>query len=70
MLPVKSGFEVCAFIRSRTGLERTRVLILTAKGASADEARGRAAGADDYLTKPFATRELVARARALIGERA
>jgi DNA-binding response OmpR family regulator len=46
------------------------VLILTAKGASGDEARGRAAGADDYLAKPFATRELVSRAQALIGERA
>lgn len=69
MLPVKSGFEVCSYIRSRASLAATRVLILTAKGAEGDEARGRAAGADDYLTKPFATRELVARAQALIGSR-
>jgi DNA-binding response OmpR family regulator len=45
----------------------TRVLMLTAKGGRADEADGVAAGADDYLIKPFATRELVARARALLG---
>ena len=67
MLPVKSGFEVCEHIRAQPHLAATRVLVLTAKGARADEARGRMLGADDYLTKPFATRELVARARALIG---
>jgi len=42
--------------------------MLTARGAAADEARGMAAGADAYLTKPFATRELVARARELLGD--
>ncbi|HZZ92681.1 MAG TPA: response regulator [Usitatibacter sp.] len=69
MLPVKSGFEVCRFIRGNERLAATRVLILTAKGAPSDEARSRGAGADDYLAKPFATRELVARARALLGRR-
>jgi DNA-binding response OmpR family regulator len=66
MLPVKSGFEVCQFIRGHERLAATRVLILTAKGTAADEARSRGAGADDYLAKPFSTRELVARARALL----
>jgi DNA-binding response OmpR family regulator len=68
MLPGRSGFEVCAFIRARPALAATRVLMLTAKGSPSDEARGRAAGADDYVAKPFATRDLVARARALLGE--
>jgi DNA-binding response OmpR family regulator len=68
MLPGQSGFDVCTHIRQDPALAATRVLLLTARGAQADEARGRACGADDYLTKPFATQELVARVRALLGE--
>ena len=67
MLPGRSGFEVCRFIRGEKSLAGVRVLMLTAKGGSGEEAKGMAAGADDYLTKPFATCELVARARALLG---
>lgn len=68
MLPGVSGFDVCRAIRSDERLGKTRVLMLTARGASADAARGFASGADAYLTKPFATRELVSRARALLGD--
>jgi DNA-binding response OmpR family regulator len=68
MLPIRSGFEVCRVIRADERLQATRVLMLTARGSAADEARGMAAGADAYLTKPFATRELVARARELLGD--
>jgi DNA-binding response OmpR family regulator len=68
MLPGRSGFDVCRFIRSNAKLRATRVLMLTARGGAGEEARGLAEGADAYLTKPFATRELVARARALLGE--
>ena len=68
MLPGCSGFEVCAYIRAHPEHARTRVLMLTAHGGPASEARGREAGADDYLMKPFATRELVERARRLLGE--
>jgi DNA-binding response OmpR family regulator len=66
MLPGRSGFEICRFIRAEQALAGTRVLMLTAKGGGGEEARGLAAGADDYLTKPFSTRELVSRARALL----
>ena len=68
MLPGRSGYDVCASIRGDPGLADTRVLMLTARGSNSDEARGRACGADDYLTKPFATQELVSRVRALLGE--
>ena len=67
MLPGRSGFEVCRFIRGEARFEDVRILMLTAKGGAADESRSREAGVDDYLSKPFATRELVARARALLG---
>jgi DNA-binding response OmpR family regulator len=66
MLPGRSGFEVCRYIRADASLRDTRVLMLTAKGGTGDQARGMAAGADDYLSKPFSTRELVNRARALL----
>jgi len=66
MLPGRSGFEVCRAIRGDASLKATRILMLTARGAAADAQRGMREGADDYVTKPFATRDLVARAQALL----
>jgi DNA-binding response OmpR family regulator len=63
MLPGGSGFDLCAQIRSR-GVA-TPILMLTARDAVDDRVRGLESGADDYLTKPFAFRELLARVRAL-----
>ena len=68
MLPGHSGYDVCAHIRKDPKRAATRVLMLTARGSSADEARGLACGADAFLTKPFATQELVSRVRALLAE--
>jgi len=67
MLPGRSGFDVCRAIRADPRLRATRVLMLTAKGQPAEIVRGTDAGADDYMTKPFSTHELVARVRALLG---
>jgi len=63
LLPGGNGFDLCAQIRSR-GIA-TPILMLTARDAIDDRVRGLEAGADDYLTKPFAFRELLARVRAL-----
>ena len=64
MLPVKDGFAVCRELRE-TGV-KTPVLMLTARDAVEDKVVGLDAGADDYLTKPFAFDELLARLRALL----
>ena len=64
MIPVRDGFEVCRELRARG--RWAPVLILTAREAVEDRVRGLDAGADDYLVKPFAFGELLARLRALI----
>ena len=63
MLPGGDGFELCRRIREK-GVT-TPILMLTARGALEDRVKGLEAGADDYLAKPFAFRELIARVRAL-----
>ncbi len=63
-LPELDGLAVCR--RLRTGGRRTPILLLTARDAVADRVEGLDAGADDYLVKPFALDELLARVRALI----
>jgi DNA-binding response OmpR family regulator len=69
MLPRRSGLEVCRLIRGDATLAGTRVLMLTAKGGDREHERGLEAGADDYVTKPFSTQDLVARAQALLADR-
>src|SRR5690348_12553780 len=64
MLPGRSGLEILSMLRRR-GIE-TPVLLLTAKDAIEDRVHGLDAGADDYLVKPFAFPELLARVRALL----
>lgn len=64
MLPFKNGYEIIEKVR-KTGIT-TPILILTAKDALEDKLKGFQKGADDYLTKPFQTEELVARIEAMI----
>jgi DNA-binding response OmpR family regulator len=66
MLPGKDGFEICRQIRAHPEWGAVRILMLTAKGRDTDMAKGMALGADGYMTKPFATRELVQRVRQLL----
>ncbi len=66
MLPKLSGLEICKEVRKDVSLNRLPILILTAKGEEADRVVGLELGADDYVTKPFSPRELVARVKALL----
>ncbi len=67
MMPRLSGFEVCQAVRADPQLAGTKILMLTAKGRDTDVAQGRGVGADDYMTKPFSTKELAARVRTMLG---
>ena len=66
MLPKLPGLEVCREIRRDQSLNRLPILMLTARGEEADRVVGLEMGADDYVTKPFSPRELVARVKALL----
>ncbi len=66
MLPKLSGLEICKDIRRDSSLNRLPILMLTARGDEADRVVGLELGADDYVTKPFSPRELVARVKALL----
>ena len=61
MMPKKSGFEVCQELRADESLKGTLILMLTAKGRDTDVDKGLVVGADAYMTKPFATKDLVAK---------
>jgi two-component system phosphate regulon response regulator PhoB len=64
MLPEVDGFELCRQIRQSPVLGRTPVLFLTARSDEVDRVLGLEIGGDDYMTKPFSTRELIARVKA------
>lgn len=63
MLPVKDGWQVCREIR---GFSKAPILMLTAKGETRDKVAGLEMGADDYITKPFEIKELLARVHAVL----
>lgn len=67
MMPKKTGFEVCQEVRAIASVQGTKILMLTAKGRDTDVAKGLALGADAYMTKPFATRELVQKVAEMLG---
>lgn len=66
MMPRKTGLEVCQAVRENAALQDVLILMLTAKGRDTDVAKGMALGADAYVTKPFSTRDLVAKVRAML----
>ncbi len=70
MLPDMSGTEICRRLRSMPATAEVPVIILSAKGEEIDRVVGFELGADDYVTKPFSTRELVLRVRAVLRRQA
>lgn len=66
MLPKTTGIEVCRQTRNRPETRNLPIIMLTARSEEADRIRGLDTGADDYVTKPFSTTELIARIRAVL----
>jgi len=69
MLPEMDGLEICRALRTEDRFKSLPIIMLTAKSGESDKVAGLEIGADDYITKPFSPRELVARVRALLRRR-
>lgn len=70
MLPGMSGIEFARKLKGEASSKAIPIIMLTAKGSEADKVRGLEVGADDYVTKPFSPRELLARVKAVLRRRA
>ncbi len=66
MMPRRDGFDVCQTVRANPDWSGVRIIMLTAKGRDVERDKGLALGADDYITKPFSTREVVDRVKQLL----
>lgn len=66
MLPAMDGYDVCKEIRRDNSISSTPIIMITAKGEEFDKVLGLELGADDYITKPFSIRELIARVKAML----
>jgi len=69
MLPIIDGFEVCRILKNDDRVAHIPIIILSAKSQETDKVVGLELGADDYVTKPFSPRELIARTRAILRRR-
>jgi DNA-binding response OmpR family regulator len=68
MMPRMSGYDLCQKVRENPLWRGIKILMLSARGRDIDVTKGMAVGADAYITKPFSTRDLVARVQGLLGE--
>ncbi len=66
MMPKRDGYEVCQVIRANPDWRAIRIIMLTAKGRAVEREKGIALGADEYITKPFSTREVVEKVREIL----
>ena len=67
MIPKRNGYDVCRSIRANPSWNDIRILMLTAKGRDVEREKGMALGADDYIAKPFSTRELTQKVKQHLG---
>ena len=67
MMPELDGYEVCERVRARPEWNRTKIIMLTARGREVERECGLSLGADAYVTKPFSTRDLVEKAKKMLG---
>lgn len=67
MMPKMSGLEVCNTVKNELGMENVYIIMLTAKGQEYDKQSGMAMGANLYMTKPFRPKEVLVRAREVLG---
>jgi DNA-binding response OmpR family regulator len=67
MMPRMSGYDVCQRVRENPAWQGVRIIMLSAKGRDVEVSKGIAVGADAYVTKPFSTRDLLAKVAELLG---
>lgn len=67
MMPKRDGYDVCQTVRANPEWNNVRIVMLTAKGREIEREKGLALGADDYVTKPFSTRDVVEKVRNFLG---
>jgi len=70
MLPDADGLDICKYVRQKEQYAATRIIMLTARTSETDTVIGLELGADDYITKPFSPKELVARVKAVLRRKA
>ncbi|CDK99268.1 Signal transduction response regulator, receiver domain [Magnetospirillum gryphiswaldense MSR-1 v2] len=67
MMPKRDGYDVCQTVRANPDWADIRIIMLTAKGREVEREKGMALGADEYVTKPFSTRDVVEKVRSFLG---
>ncbi len=68
MMPRMSGYDVCQKVRENAAWNGVRIVMLSAKGRDVEVTKGMAVGADAYVTKPFSTKDLIAKVQELLGD--
>ena len=68
MMPAVSGYDVCQKLRENPEWQGIRIIMLSAKGREVEVSKGIAVGADAYVTKPFSTRDLIAKVDEMLGD--
>lgn len=70
MIPKRDGYDVCQTVRANPAWQSIHIIMLTAKGREVDREKGLALGANDYVTKPFSTRDLTEKVKLLLDQTA